>query len=200
MHVIHQQAQGPPPRPADERARAHAPRLRRRDVHALRRLRARLGHRLDHRGALGPEPAAGAAGEALRHRLLVEDHGLLRERRARLQRRARPHALGRDRRQRGQQEPALHRRVGRRRLAVHRLRPVRACHPPQREHALHLREQRRVRAHQGPVLRLRRRRHASRRRARRTSSRRSTRASPRSRSAAPSSRAVSPATRSSSCR
>ena len=39
--------QGPPPRPADERARAHAPRLRGRDVHAVRRLRPRLDHRRD---------------------------------------------------------------------------------------------------------------------------------------------------------
>jgi hypothetical protein len=44
-HVLHQQAEGPPPRPAEERARPHAPRLRGRDVDALRRLRPRLDHR-----------------------------------------------------------------------------------------------------------------------------------------------------------
>jgi len=42
-----------------------------------------------HRGDLGAVASARAAREALRHRLLVEDHRLLRERRPRLQRRAR---------------------------------------------------------------------------------------------------------------
>ena len=36
------------------------------------------------------------------------------------------------------------------------LRPVRACHPPRRQHGLYRREQRRVRPDQGPVLRHRR--------------------------------------------
>ena len=53
----------------------------------------------------------------------------------------------------------LHRRLRRRRLALDRPRPVLPCDPPQPQHAVHHREQRRVRPHQGPVLRLGRRRH-----------------------------------------
>ena len=60
-------------------------------------------------------------GEAVGHRLLVEDDGVFPARRARLQRRARPHAGDRHRRQRRQRRPHLHRRLGRRRLAVDRL-------------------------------------------------------------------------------
>ena len=44
------------------------------------------------------------------------------------------------------------RRLGRRRLAVDRPRPAVPRHPPQREHALRAREQRRLRPDQGPVL------------------------------------------------
>ena len=44
-HDVDRQAAGPAPRAAQERARPHAARLRRRDVDAVRRLRARLGHR-----------------------------------------------------------------------------------------------------------------------------------------------------------
>ena len=146
------------------------------------------------------EPAPRAAREALRHRLLVEDDGVLRQRRARLQRRARPHAVDRDRRERRQPGPALHRRVRRRRLAVDRLRPVRARDPPQREHALHLREQRRLRPHQGPVLGLRRHRHQVEEGRGEPAGADRSRASPRSASAARSSRAASRATRSSWCR
>ena len=40
--------------------------------------------------------------------------------------------------------------------ASDRARPVRACAAPRRQHGLHRREQRRVRSHQGPVLRHRR--------------------------------------------
>ena len=135
-----------------ERARADAPRLRGRDVDALRRLRPRHRHRVDHRGDLGSRDPPGAARQAVGNRLLVEDDRVLRERRARLQRRARPHAVRRDRRECREQEPLLHRRLGRRRFAVDRLRPVRARDPPQCQHALHLREQRRLRPDQGPVL------------------------------------------------
>ena len=49
-------------------------------------------------------------------------------------------------------ELVLHRRLGRRRLAVDRAGPALPRHPPQREHALRAREQRRLRPHQGPVL------------------------------------------------
>ena len=51
-HDVHRQTEGRPPLPAEERARAHAPRLRRRHVDAVRGLRPRLDHRCDHRGVL----------------------------------------------------------------------------------------------------------------------------------------------------
>ena len=57
-----------------------------------------------------------------------------------------------DRCQRRQRRPALHRRLGRRRFAVDRHRPDVPRHPPQRQPALHSREQRRLRAHEGTVL------------------------------------------------
>ena len=57
-----------------------------------------------------------------------------------------------DRRQPRQPRPDLSRRLGRRRLGLDRPRPVRALHPARRRHGLHRREQRRVRADQGPVL------------------------------------------------
>ena len=59
-----------------------------------------------------------------RHRLLVEDADVLRQRRARLQLGARAHAVDRDRRQRRQPRAHLHRHLGRRRLAVDRPRPA----------------------------------------------------------------------------
>ena len=99
------------------------------------------------------------AGQALRHRLLLEDHGLFRERLARLQLGARAHALDRERGQRRQSRAHLHRRVRRRRFPVHRPGTAGARHPAQCEHALFDREQRRLRADQGPVLRLRGHRH-----------------------------------------
>ena len=58
-------------------------------------------------------------------------------------------ATGRQRRQRRHH---LHRRLGRRRLAVDRDRPDVARDPPQRQPALHPREQRRLRPDQGAVL------------------------------------------------
>ena len=60
-------------------------------------------------------------------------------------------ATGRGRRQRRADDD---RRLRRRRLALHRARPALARDPPQREHAVRAGEQRRLRAHQGPVLRL----------------------------------------------
>ena len=44
-HDLHRQAQAPSPRAAEERARLHAPRLRRRDLDAVRRLRPRFDQR-----------------------------------------------------------------------------------------------------------------------------------------------------------
>ena len=87
-----------------------------------------------------------------RHRLLVEDPDLFPRPQPRLQHRARPHAVGADRRQPRQPRPRLPRRLRRRRQRLDRARPVRACHAPRRQHGLHRREQRRVRPDQGPVL------------------------------------------------
>ena len=86
------------------------------------------------------------------HRLLVQGADLLRGREPRLQHRARPHAVGDDRRQPRQPRPDLHGRVGRRRFGLDRARTVRPHHAARRQHDLHRHEQRRVRPHQGPVL------------------------------------------------
>ena len=102
--------------------------------------------------------AAAHARQAERHRLFFEDADLFRQRRARIQLRARPHARHRHRRQRRQSRTDLHRHFGRRRFALHRPRPHVPRHPPQCEHAVRHREQRRVRPDQGTVLRLGRRR------------------------------------------
>ncbi len=67
--------------------------------------------------------------------------------------------LDRERRQRRQSRPHLCRGVGRRRFAVDRRRPIGARHPPQREHAVHDRKQRRLRTDQGTILGIRRHRH-----------------------------------------
>ena len=118
----------------------------------------------------------------------------------RLQQRARPDAVGRDRRGARQPRSHLSRRLRRRRFGVDRARPVRAHHAARRQHGLHRREQRRVRPHQGPVLgdgrqgiegeaRRRQQRRADRPRAARAGARRD-RSSP----------AAFPATRASSCR
>ena len=96
--------------------------------------------------------AAASHRQALRHRLLVEDADLFSRQFARLQFRARPHALGADRRQPGQPRSDLSRRLRRRRLRLDRPRPVRPRHPPRRQHGLYRREQRRLRPDQGPVL------------------------------------------------
>ena len=127
-------------------------RLRGRDHDALRRLRARFDHRRHHPGVLGPVDLSIQGGEAVGHRLLVEDAGVLPARGARPQRRARPHARARHRRERGQPRPHLHRHLRRRRFAVDRPRPVVPRDPPQRERPLRAREQRRLRPDQGAVL------------------------------------------------
>ncbi|MGY4292464.1 hypothetical protein ACVWXN_000559 [Bradyrhizobium sp. i1.4.4] len=71
---------------------------------------------------------------------------------ARLQLRARPHAVGLDRRQPRQPRSDLSRRLRRRRFRLDRLRPVRSFDPARRQHDLYRREQRRLRPDQGPVL------------------------------------------------
>ena len=70
-----------------------------------------------HRGLLRAVDRAAPGGEDFRHRLLVQDAGLLPRQLARLQFGARPHAVGAHRRQSRQPRPDLSRRVGRRRLA-----------------------------------------------------------------------------------
>ena len=157
-------------------------------------------HGVDHRGLLRTLDRAAPGGEDFRHRLLVEDAGLFPRQLARLQFRARPHAVGAHRRQSRQPRPDLSRRVGRRRLRLDRLRPVRACDAPRRQHGLHRREQRRVRPDQGPVLRHRRPRLENQARRHQHRQRRSTSSRWRCSSARPSWRASSPATRRSSCR
>ncbi len=108
---------------------------------------------------LGPVHAPRTAGQAVRHRLFVEDHGVLRGRLPWIQLGARPHAVDRERCECGQPAPDLRGRVGRRRFAVHRHRSIGARHPPQREHAVPDRKQRCVRPDQGAVLGVGRRRH-----------------------------------------
>ena len=109
-----------------QQARLHAARLRRQDLDAVRRLRPRLDLGGDRPGLLGARHRAAPRRQALGHRLLVEDARLLPRRLARLQHRARPHAVGADRREPRQPRPALPRRQRRRRLGVDRPRPVRA--------------------------------------------------------------------------
>ena len=106
----------------------------------------------DHPGLLRAEPAAASDRQALRHRLLVEDADLFSRQVARLQQRARAHAVGVDRRQPRQSRARLSRHLRRRRFGLDRARPVRALHPPRRQHGLHRREQRRLRPDQGAVL------------------------------------------------
>ena len=110
-HDLHRQAQAAPSRAAEEHARLHAARLRRHGLDAVRRLRPRLDLGRDHPGLLGAGHRAAPRRQALRHRLLVEDARLLPRRSPRLQHRARPHALGADRRQPRQPRPDLPRRL-----------------------------------------------------------------------------------------
>ena len=130
----------------EERHRPDPARLRRVDHDALRRLRPRLDHRRDHPGVLASVDRAAPGRQAVGHRLLVEDAGLLPARGARLQRRARAHAGAGHRRERRQPRHHLHRHLRRRRLAVDRPRPSVPRHPPQRQCPVRAREQRRLRA------------------------------------------------------
>ena len=68
-----------------EQARLHAARLRRRGLDAVRRLRARLDFRRDHPGLLRTRHRAAPRGQAVGHRLLLQDADLLPGRLARLQ-------------------------------------------------------------------------------------------------------------------
>ena len=96
--------------------------IRRLEVDALRRLRPRRHHAPDHAGALRDVDPALQGRQDVGHRLLVQDDGLLRRPRPRLQRRPRPHAGRRDRRDAGQPVAARDRRLRRRRHGLDRRR------------------------------------------------------------------------------
>ena len=101
-HAVTPETGRRPPEPAPQQARPHAARLRGGDVHAVRRLRPRLGDRRHRARVLRARHAAAHDRQAVGHRLLVEDADLLRQRRARLQLGARAHAGHRHRRRRRQ--------------------------------------------------------------------------------------------------
>jgi hypothetical protein len=118
------------------------------DLDAVRGLRPRFDQRRDHPGVLGARDPAAPRGEAL---------GIgARPRRRPTSSTSRTAStactaacLGAHRRQPRQPRAHLPRRLGRRRLGLHRHRAVRARDAPRREHDLHRREQRRVRPHKG---------------------------------------------------
>ena len=133
-------------------------RLRGGEVDPLPRLRPRRHHEADRHRLLRDGRRAAPGREVLGHRLLLEDARLLPEPRVGLQRRPRPDAVRRDGRAPRESRARRHRRLGRRR---HRLDRHRAVRPPRAaEHAARLRrrEQRRLRPHEGAVLRDGRRR------------------------------------------
>ena len=151
------QAQAPPPDPAEEPARLHAPRLRGQDLDAVRRAAATTRSRAAiiqacWELAIEPHRVAKLSGIGCSSKtpdyFLGNSHGF-NSVHGRM-------PVGGDRGEPRQPRPALPRRVRRRRLGVDRPRPVRALHAPRREHGLRRREQRRLRPHQGPVLRHRR--------------------------------------------
>ena len=74
---LRRQAQAPPPDPAEEQARLHAPRLRGQGQHPVRRLRPRLHQRRADPGLLGARHPAAPRRQALRHRLQLQDPRLL---------------------------------------------------------------------------------------------------------------------------
>ena len=125
---------------------------------ALRGLRPQRDLGADHRGVLRSRRRREAGAEAVGHRLLQQEPGLLPEPVARLQLGARPHAVGRDGRAAGQPDDARHRRERRRRHGRDRHRAVRAPDAPQPAARLHHRGQRLLRSDEGPVLADRRRR------------------------------------------
>ena len=98
----------------------------------------------------GDRPQAGR--EAVGHRLLEQEPGLFPGRLARLQRRPRPHAVGRHRRDARESEAHRHRRERRRRHRRHRHRPVRAPDAAQSADHLHHRGQRLLRPDERAVL------------------------------------------------
>ena len=124
----------------------------RRQDDAVRRLRPQRDFRADHRRVLRDGRRPARRHQALGHRLLEQEPGVFSRLRARLQHRARPHAVGRHRRGARQPHAARHRRQRRRRHGRDRHRPVRAPDAPQRAADLHHRGQRLLRPHEGAVL------------------------------------------------
>ncbi|KMS30329.1 hypothetical protein FE79_14930, partial [Staphylococcus aureus] len=74
-HDLYRKAEIPSSGPEEERPRLHASRLRGQDLDAVRRLRPRLDHGLDHRGLLRALDRTAPGCEDFGHRLLVEDAG-----------------------------------------------------------------------------------------------------------------------------
>ena len=200
-HVIHQQAQSRPSVAADQCAGADAPPIRRQHVHPVRRLRPRFGDGGDHRGLLGPRrcgpnswsscPASAARRRPPPISSAARMDSIRCTAACRRSRAARMPPIG---------DLTYVGVSGRRRFAVHRHRSAGARHPPQREHAVSDREQRRLRPDQGPVLGLRRYRHQGEARRRQFIAADRSGAAGAVAWARPSSRAASPATRRSSCR
>ena len=126
--------------------------LPRRQDHALRRVRPQRHLRAHRRGLLRDGRAAGARHQAVGHRLLEQEPGVLPRRVARLQLGPRPHAGRGDRRRAGQQAPDAHWRQRRRRYRRHRRGPVRPPDAPQHPDHLHRREQRLLRPDEGPAV------------------------------------------------
>ena len=119
---------------------------------AVRRLRPQRDLRAHHRRLLRDGHRSQAGRQAVGHRLLEQEPGVLPRRLARLQRGARPHAVGRHRRDAGQPQADRHRHQRRRRHRRDRHRPVRAPDAPQPADHLHHRGQRLLRPDQGAVL------------------------------------------------
>ncbi len=184
----------------DQSHRARGPALSRRQDDALRRLRPQRHLRAHHRCVLRDGHRSEPGDQAVGHRLLEQEPGVLPRRRARLQHRPRPHAVGRHRRDARQPQADRDRRQRRRRHRRDRHRPVRAPDAPQPADRLHHRGQRLLRPDQGAVLADGRPRVDAEERRQSTTCRRSIPASWRSSSAPRSSRARSRATRSSCCR
>src|SRR2546430_1496561 len=83
----------------EDRSRLPPPRLRGQDFDAVRWLRSRFDHAVDHRGLLRAFDRAASRRQDFGHRLLLENAGLFPRQFAWLQFGPRPHAIGPDRRQ-----------------------------------------------------------------------------------------------------
>ena len=190
------------PDAADERARLHAPRLRGRDLDAVRRLRPRLdlaprssrpASSSTSRRIASPSCRASAARRRRRPISSASSHGF--------NTRARPHALGADRRQPRQPRPDLPRRLRRRRLAPRSASASSRTRMRRGVNMVYIVENNGVYGlTKGQFSATADKGSQEQEAAWSTTTRRSTWSAWRCSSARPSSRAASPATRSSSCR